>query len=222
MKALTFLTTTVALATFSLAQDVKLETLEQKAGYIIGRNIAKQLKSQQPMPDLDGLIAGLKSGVAGDKSLVAAEDERKVMMEMQQKAQASAANAGKENMAKGKAYLEENGKKQGVTTTPSGLQYEVLKQGDGKKPTAESKVKVHYHGTLIDGTVFDSSVDRGEPISFPLNGVIKGWTEGVQLMGIGSKFKFTIPSELAYGEQDQGTIKPNSTLIFEVELLGIE
>ena len=122
----------------------------------------------------------------------------------------------------GEQFLAENALKDNVITTESGLQYEVLKMGKGKKPTAESRVKVHYHGTLIDGTVFDSSIDRGEPIVFGLNQVIKGWTEGVQLMPVGSKFRFYIPQELGYGAQNAGSIPPYSTLIFEVELLGIE
>ena len=122
----------------------------------------------------------------------------------------------------GEKFLEENKLREGVITTESGLQYEVLKMGKGKKPSATDKVKVHYHGTLIDGTVFDSSVDRGEPITFGLNQVIRGWTEGVQLMPVGSKFKFYIPQELGYGERAAGDIPPYSTLIFEVELLDIE
>ena len=122
----------------------------------------------------------------------------------------------------GEKFLTDNALKEGVTTTESGLQYEVLKMGKGKKPAATDRVKVHYHGTLIDGTVFDSSVDRGEPIVFGLNQVIKGWTEGVQLMPVGSKFRFYIPQELGYGAQNAGSIPPYSTLIFEVELLGIE
>ena len=122
----------------------------------------------------------------------------------------------------GEKFLTENALKEGVTVTESGLQYEVLKMGKGKKPAATDRVKVHYHGTLIDGTVFDSSVDRGEPIVFGLNQVIKGWTEGVQLMPVGSKFRFYIPQELGYGAQAAGSIPPYSTLIFEVELLGIE
>jgi len=122
----------------------------------------------------------------------------------------------------GEKFLTENALKEGVTTTESGLQYEVLKMGKGKKPAATDRVKVHYHGTLIDGTVFDSSVDRGEPIVFGLNQVIKGWTEGVQLMPVGSKFRFYIPQELGYGAQQAGSIPPYSTLIFEVELLSIE
>ena len=122
----------------------------------------------------------------------------------------------------GEKFLADNALKEGVTTTESGLQYEVLKMGKGKKPAATDRVKVHYHGTLTDGTVFDSSVDRGEPIVFGLNQVIKGWTEGVQLMPVGSKFRFYIPQELGYGAQNAGSIPPYSTLIFEVELLGIE
>ena len=122
----------------------------------------------------------------------------------------------------GEKFLAENALKEGIFTTESGLQYEVIKMGRGKKPAATDKVKVHYHGTLIDGTVFDSSVDRGEPIVFGLNQVIKGWTEGVQLMPVGSKFRFYIPQELGYGSQAAGSIPPYSTLIFEVELLGIE
>lgn len=125
------------------------------------------------------------------------------------------------NAEAGRTYLAENGEREGVTTTATGLQYEVMTQGDGASPTAEDTVRVHYHGTLIDGTVFDSSVERGEPAEFPLNRVISGWTEGVQLMSVGSKYKFYIPSDLAYGPRETGKIKPNSTLIFEVELLGI-
>jgi len=124
--------------------------------------------------------------------------------------------------AQGEQFLAENALKDGVKVTESGLQYEVLKMGKGAKPSATDRVKVHYHGTLIDGTVFDSSVERGEPIVFGLNQVIKGWTEGVQLMPVGSKFRFYIPQELGYGERAAGSIPPYSTLIFEVELLGIE
>ena len=127
-----------------------------------------------------------------------------------------------EAIAAGKKFLEENKHKEGVVTTESGLQYEVIKMGKGAKPTATDKVKVHYHGTLTDGTVFDSSVDRGEPITFALNQVIPGWTEGVQLMPVGSKFRFYVPQELGYGARQAGSIPPYSTLIFEVELLGIE
>ena len=123
--------------------------------------------------------------------------------------------------AKPEDFLAENGKKEEVTTTESGLQYEVLEEGDGAQPTRQDQVTVHYKGELLDGTVFDSSYDRGEPATFPLNRVIPGWTEGVQLMKVGAKYKFYIPPELGYGSRDQGKIPPNSTLIFQVELLSI-
>lgn len=130
---------------------------------------------------------------------------------------------GRKNLESGKKFLEENKKKKGIVELPDGLQYEVITMGTGEKPTVQDKVKTHYHGTLIDGTVFDSSVQRGQPISFPLNGVIKGWTEALQLMPVGSKFRLFIPPHLAYGENGSGpVIGPNSTLIFEVELIAIE
>jgi FKBP-type peptidyl-prolyl cis-trans isomerase FklB len=126
------------------------------------------------------------------------------------------------NLEAGQAFLEANKKKPGIVTLPSGLQYEVITEGNGKKPLASNKVTCHYHGTLIDGTVFDSSVKRGQPATFPLNMVIKGWTEGLQLMSVGSKWRFFIPPHLAYGERQTGAhIGPNSTLVFEVELLGV-
>lgn len=126
------------------------------------------------------------------------------------------------NLKEGEAFLEENKKREGVHTTPSGLQYEVLTEGTGPKPKATDKVKCHYHGTLINGTIFDSSVQRGQPATFPLNMVIKGWTEGLQLMSVGSKYRFFLHPSLAYGERQTGpVIGPNSTLIFDVELLGI-
>ena len=127
-----------------------------------------------------------------------------------------------ENLEAGNAFLEKNKSREGVTTTASGLQYEVITEGTGPKPTAEDMVKVHYHGTLIDGSVFDSSVDRGEPAVFQLDQVIPGWTEGLQLMNTGAKYRFTVPPELAYGEQGAGPIGANAVLVFEVELLGIE
>ena len=131
-------------------------------------------------------------------------------------------NKAKENIALGQAYLDKNAKEEGVQVTASGLQYKVLETGSGEShPAATDQVKVHYHGTLIDGTVFDSSVDRGESITFGLNQVISGWTEGLQLMVVGEKTRFFIPSDLAYGNRAAGEIKPGSTLIFDVELLGI-
>jgi len=233
------LTAAAILATtgFALAQDpgapatpAAEETPAAAKGdvsYSIGTMIAGNLKQQGIDLDLAELVKGLTDTLEGKKPRLDQAQVQKCMMAFQQeqmKAQEgkNAAAAGK-NKEEGAAFLAKNGKEEGVVTTASGLQYKILKQGDGAKPTAEDTVKVHYHGTLLSGKVFDSSVDRGEPISFPLNGVIKGWTEGVQLMPVGSKFKFFIPSDLAYGDGGAGAdIGPGSTLIFEVELLEIE
>jgi FKBP-type peptidyl-prolyl cis-trans isomerase len=142
---------------------------------------------------------------------------------MMAKAQAESQKKGEGNKVKGEKFLAENKNAKGVTTTASGLQYSVIKEGTGPKPTASSTVKVHYTGKLLDGTTFDSSVDRGEPVEFPLNGVIPGWTEGLQLMNKGAKYKLYIPANLAYGDRGAGNaIGPNETLIFEVELLEIK
>lgn len=207
------------------AADVPMD----KVSYFIGRNFGQQFGSQGIAIDLTALAEGVKSGMEGgqpkytEQELMAAMQAFEGMMQAKAaEAQAMrAANAGKKK-EEGIKFLAENGKKKGVTTTASGLQYEVLKEGTGPKPLATDQVNVHYHGTLIDGKVFDSSVERGEPITFPLQGVIKGWTEGVQLMPVGSKWRFTIPSDLAYGDQGAGDdIGPGETLIFDVELLGI-
>jgi FKBP-type peptidyl-prolyl cis-trans isomerase len=216
-------------ATAALAQDkLDLTAEKSRASYAIGADIANSMKRQSLDLDTKALAAGLVDGMTGKLQLKdtdlekAMNDFKTALMAKRQAAQATAAT---ENTKKGTDYLAANAKKDGVKTTTSGLQYKVMKAGPdgGKSPKATDTVKVHYHGTLIDGTVFDSSVQRGEPISFPLNGVIPGWTEGVQLMKVGDKFQFTIPSALAYGEQGAGgTIGPNSTLIFEVELLGVE
>lgn len=222
-----FLTTGLMAAAFSsltLAEDLKLETHNQKVSYLIGRNIGDSMKADGISLDLDLLFAGLKETAAGTESQISDADSQAIMTKFQQdlqaKAQAAAEAKAAESAAAGKAFLEENGKREGVTTTESGLQYEVLTAAEGDKPTAADTVKVHYHGTTTDGTVFDSSVDRGEPIEFPLSGVIPGWTEGVQLMSVGSKYKFTIPANLAYGDNPGGG-RPGGVLIFEVELLEI-
>ena len=187
-------------------------TQEEKISYALGANIGESFKQQGIDVVIDKFIQGFKEGKAGQNQFTQAEMEQ-LFNEFQQM---------DEEKAKGAAFLAENKKKDGVIETPSGLQYKVVKMGTGAKPSATDKVKVHYHGTLIDGTVFDSSVQRGEPITFGLNQVIAGWTEGVQLMPVGSKFIFYIPSNLAYGDRAAGSIKPGSTLIFEVELLDIE
>jgi FKBP-type peptidyl-prolyl cis-trans isomerase FklB len=215
------------LTCFAQAQtQMELKDLKQKASYAIGADIASNLQRQGLTIDPKALAAGLVDGYEGKMKLTASElkqvmDEFRAQMMAAKESQSKA--DGEKNLKAGEAFLAANAKKEGVKTTASGLQYKVLKSGKGKSPKATDSVKVHYHGTLIDGTVFDSSVERGEPINFPLNGVIAGWTEGVQLMKEGDKFQFTIPPKLAYGEQGAGgKIGPNSTLIFEVELLAVE
>ena len=228
-NTLRLLMTTTLAATAALAQD-KLDLTAEKtrASYAIGADIANSMKRQALDLDTKALAAGLVDGMSGKLQLKDAELEKAMndfKTALMAKRQVTQATAATENIKKGADFLAANAKKEGVKTTASGLQYKVMKAGPdgGKSPKATDTVKVHYHGTLIDGTVFDSSVQRGEPISFPLNGVIPGWTEGVQLMKVGDKFQFTIPSALAYGEQGAGgNIGPSSTLIFEVELLGIE
>jgi FKBP-type peptidyl-prolyl cis-trans isomerase len=206
-------------------KDVKLETevdsVSYAIGLLVGVNNLKQLTSAPGGDELDPTIMSSAFATASaEGELKITEEEANTMI------QAFFQNAGKrkgqENLEAGNAFLETNKAREGVKVTESGLQYEVLTEGTGAKPTAEDKVRVHYHGTLIDGTVFDSSVDRGEPATFGVGQVIKGWTEALQLMPVGSKYRLVIPSGLAYGERGAGgNIGPNSTLIFEVELLEI-
>ncbi len=216
----------LAMAGVAGAQD-KGAPPADPVSYIIGTNIASNLKSQGVNVNLESLVAGLSDVLKGTGSKIAPAEAQEIMTkfqaEMQTKSRTMADEAGKKNIEEGKAFLEKNGKAEGVKTTASGLQYSVIKEGSGEKPKSTDKVKVHYHGTLLDGKVFDSSVDRGMPAEFGLDQVIKGWTEGLQLMTVGSKYKFVLPSELAYGERGAGggDIGPNSVLTFEVELLEI-
>jgi len=208
------------------AWAIELDTEQKKLGYIIGMDIGKSLKDQGTEVDLDSLISAIRSTYNGEELAMTTEEAGQVRKEYiekrQAEQQAQAAAAGQTNLVAGQEFLAENATKEGVQTTASGLQYKVITMGDGAKPVATDTVKVHYRGTLLDGTEFDSSYARNEPISFALNRVIAGWTEGVQLMPIGSKFMFYIAPDLAYGEGGGGPIPPNSTLIFEVELLDIE
>jgi FKBP-type peptidyl-prolyl cis-trans isomerase len=205
---------------------IELDTEQKKLGYIIGMDIGKSLKDQGTEVDLDSLISAIRSTYNGEELAMTTEEAGQVRKEYIEKRQAEqkaqAAAAGQTNLVTGQKFLAENATKEGVQTTASGLQYKVETMGDGPKPAATDTVKVHYRGTLLDGTEFDSSYARNEPISFGLNRVIAGWTEGVQLMPVGSKFMFYIAPDLAYGEGGGGPIPPNSTLIFEVELLDIE
>ena len=210
-----------------------LDTDAAKQSYAMGITVGKYLNSAVeehkklglPLAS-DTMVRGVQDTLAG-KAALTDEEVQKIMTALDEQFRPKQAEAAKakaeETIAKGKAYLEENAKKAGVTVTESGLQYEVITAADGPKPKAEEKVRVKYKGTFIDGTEFDSTEksNGGEPVEFMLNQVIKGWTEGVQLMGVGSKFKFTIPAELGYGDRDVGPIPANSTLLFEVELMGI-
>ena len=219
--------------TGACAQDkptdkMDLKDPKQKTSYAIGMDIGGNFKRQEIEVDAKTLAAGIADALSGKTQLTEAEAKQAITdfrTSMMAKMEAKQKGEGDKNVAAGEAFLAANAKKDGVKTTASGLQYKVLKAGDGKgaMPKATDTVKVHYHGTLIDGSVFDSSVERGEPISFPLSGVIAGWTEGLQLMKVGDKFQFAIPGKLAYGPSSPSPkIGANSTLIFDVELLSIE
>ena len=209
------------------AQDKPdLKDPKQKTSYCLGADIATNLKRQGLELDAKAMAAGLADGYTGKTVLTESEIRdtlTALRQEMMGKMEAKQKVDGEKNVTEGQDFLAGNGKKEGVKTTSSGLQYKVMKAGSGKTPKATDTVKVHYHGTLINGTVFDSSVQRGEPATFPVNGVIAGWTEALQLMKEGDKWQLFIPSKLAYGERAAGpNIGPNSTLIFEVELLSVE
>ena len=201
-------------------------TEQQKISYALGMNIMGNLAELPIEIDVESVISAIKDVSAEKETALKVEEYHKYMQEFQKKVQEAGqqavAKAAENNKKAGAEFLAENAKKEGVKVTPSGLQYRVITEGNGAKPSASSKVKVHYTGKLTDGTVFDSSVQRGEPIDFALNQVIPGWTEGVQLMTPGSKYEFVIPSDLAYGDRGAGNaIPPGATLVFEVELLAV-
>ncbi|MBV7433941.1 FKBP-type peptidyl-prolyl cis-trans isomerase [Cardiobacteriaceae bacterium TAE3-ERU3] len=215
-------------ALFAQANAADLGSDEQKVSYTIGVDMGQSIAQidQNKSLDLDALIEGLKQAYAGDDLELSQEEMEAAMKSFAEsrmkEMQAEMEKVANENAEKGKTFLEENKSKDGVKTTDSGLQYLVLEEGEGTQPQEGDSVTVNYEGRLLDGTVFDSSYDRGEPITFKLNEVIPGWTEGLQLMKEGGKSTFFIPAELAYGEQGAGpAIGPNSTLVFDVELLGV-
>ncbi|MEW6157745.1 MAG: FKBP-type peptidyl-prolyl cis-trans isomerase [Verrucomicrobiota bacterium] len=205
-----------------------LSNPKDKVSYSIGVNIGTSLKKQELEINPDQVAAGLKDVLSGGKTKLTEEEVKEVLTafskELNQKQLEKAQVAAEKNKTDGEKFLTENKAKEGIKTTASGLQYKVVKEGTGKKPTANDTVTTHYRGTLIDGTEFDSSYKRNEPATFPVSGVIKGWTEALQLMPVGSKWQLFIPSELAYGEAGTrgGPIGPNATLIFDIELLSIE
>jgi FKBP-type peptidyl-prolyl cis-trans isomerase FklB len=207
----------------------KLELKDQKAkeSYSLGYQFGHNLKAQGVDLDLDVYASGIKDALGGKDPQMSQEDIRATIMALQQRLQAAQQKALKEqsdkNVEESKKFLAENQKKEGIKTLPSGLQYKVVTEGSGKIPQATDTVTVNYKGTLIDGTEFDSSYKRGQPASFQVNGVIKGWNEALQLMKEGSKWQLFIPPDLAYGERGAGrTIPPGSTLIFEVELISVK
>src|SRR5579863_4167880 len=223
--------TGTAAKTATAGPALVLKTAKQKRSYAIGADIGKkvggQLKSQSVDIDPALVSRGMRDALSGAKPAMT-DDQVKAAIaelraEMQQKQAAVAKEAGEKNKQEGDAFLAANKGKEGVTTLPSGLQYKILKAGDGKKPQAGDTVQCNYKGTLIDGTEFDSSAKHGGPATFPVSGVIKGWTEALQLMPVGSTWQLFIPSDLAYGDRGAGgTIGPGATLIFEVELLSIQ
>ena len=204
--------------------EYSIETDADKVSYGIGLQLGQQVKGQS-FPDfsLDALVIGL-SDIFNEKPLRFPEDEmQSAFSAINQRVQAEAAKAAESNKESGQIFLTENAAKEGVITTESGLQYEIITEGNGPKPGQSDMVVTHYHGTLTDGTVFDSSVARNEPAQFPVNGVIQGWIEALQMMPVGSKWRLTIPSHLAYGDQGSPpVIGPGATLIFEIELLEIK
>ncbi|TLX55887.1 FKBP-type peptidyl-prolyl cis-trans isomerase [Stutzerimonas nosocomialis] len=204
--------------------SVKLDTPAQKASYGIGLNMGKSL-SQEGMDDLDSkaVAQGIEDAIAKKDQRITDEELMEAFTYLQTRAEERMAAMNKEAAEAGRKFLEENGKRDGVITTESGLQYEVVEKAEGPQPTADDVVTVHYEGRLTDGTVFDSSIKRGSPIDLPVGGVIPGWVEGLQLMHVGEKYKLYIPSELAYGEQSPSPMIPaNSVLVFDLELLGIQ
>jgi FKBP-type peptidyl-prolyl cis-trans isomerase FklB len=206
---------------------LELKTQKDKISYALGMNFGANLSRQFVDVDPTILLQGLKDGLAGNKPLLTEEEARALLTQLQEdlrKQQAEKAqHIGGTNKTEGEAFLAANKTKEGVVTLPSGLQYKILKQGAGPKPSASDSVVCNYRGTLIDGKEFDSSYKRGQPATFPVGGVIKGWTEALQLMPVGSKWQLFLPSDLAYGERGAGAdIGPNATLIFEVELLSIQ
>ena len=204
-------------------ETLVLKNQKDKVSYIIGMDIGNNLKKQSIDVDPNILVKGVKDAFSGAKPLLTEQEIQETMVAFQKEMAAKQEQVAKRNKAEGEAFLAENKKKEGVKTLPSGLQYKVIKAGTGKKPKSNDTVTVHYRGTLINGTEFDSSYKRGQPVSFPVSGVIPGWTEALQLMEEGAKWQLFIPSNIAYGERGAGgVIGPNATLIFEVELVSIQ
>ena len=215
----------LGLACTDMTGQVEMKTKQDSLAYAIGLQWGKNLKTDDLMLNTDIIKKGLDDSFK-DSPVLTEEQIQAILMglqqELQDKRMKEQQEAAGSNSKKADEFLKKNKTKEGVKETATGLQYMVIKEGTGKQPSETSTVKVHYHGTLLDGTVFDSSVERGQPAEFPLNRVIPGWTEGLQLMKQGAKYRFFIPPGLAYGAQGSGAIEPNSLLIFDVELLEVK
>jgi FKBP-type peptidyl-prolyl cis-trans isomerase FklB len=207
-------------------EKLELKDQRDKQSYSLGYQFGQGLKAQRLDINLEVYVSGIKDALSGTNPQLSQEEIRKTVSDLQQRIAAVRQKGLKEmaekNLSEGKAFLEENKKKEGVKTLSSGLQYKVLAEGSGKTPKAADNVTVNYKGTLINGAEFDNSYKRGQPATFKVNGVIKGWTEALQLMKEGSKWQLFIPHELGYGDRGAGPVPPNSTLIFEVELISVK
>jgi FKBP-type peptidyl-prolyl cis-trans isomerase FkpA/FKBP-type peptidyl-prolyl cis-trans isomerase FklB len=206
----------------SACTKTKIETDKQRASYGIGQQIGQNMKTQGIAVDTQAVAAGMQDAIDGKESRVKSEDLQKAMTALQQETMKKAQETAEKTKKEGEDFLAKNKTQEGWKTTASGLQYKVEKEGDGPTPKETDTVKVHYTGTLTNGTKFDSSVDRGQPAEFPVNGVIKGWTEALQLMKTGGKMKLAIPPDLAYGPSGRPGIPANSVLLFDVELIAIQ
>ncbi|HXX42140.1 MAG TPA: FKBP-type peptidyl-prolyl cis-trans isomerase [Chthoniobacterales bacterium] len=221
--ALIGLASSFPIVAFAQDKPVELKDTKDKASYSIGLSIGANLKRQGVDLNTDALTSGLRDGISGAKPRLSEDEVRTAMTDLEKDMEQKQQAAGQANKATGDKFLADNKNKPGVKTTASGLQYKVEKEGKGTSPKPSDTVTVNYRGTLIDGTEFDSSYKRGQPATFPVNGVIRGWTEALQLMKPGAKYQLFIPSSLAYGERGAGReIGPNSTLIFDVELIDVK
>jgi len=212
----------LAFSLFAEEKPPQLKDLKDKASYSIGLNFGFNFKRQNVDLNTDAFAAGFKDAMSGRKPLLTEQEVRDTMMAFEKDMEQKQTQIAQKNSAEGEKFLTENKAKPGVKTTASGLQYKVLKEGTGAQPKSSDTVTVNYRGTLLDGTEFDSSYKRGQAAQFPVGGVIKGWTEALQLMKVGSKFQLFVPASLAYGEQARGGIPPNSLLTFEVELMDVK
>jgi len=224
MKAtvLTIVAVTTALTVFAEDKPPQLKDLKDKASYAVGLNVGFNMKRQNVDLNQDAFNAGMKDALSGRKPLLTEQEVRETMIAFEKDMQDKRSQLAQKNSGESQKFILDNKGKEGVKTTASGLQYKVVKEGNGAQPKSSDTVTVNYRGTLTDGTEFDSSYKRGQPASFPVSGVIKGWTEALQLMKVGSKYQLFIPPDLAYGQTGQGSIPPNAVLIFEVELLDVK